>query len=138
MDRKTYLKTYKQNYRASVKSVTLSIDMALYRRIEKAARQEGKKPTTLISELALHGFADLVYVPAELRADLKRLEFLFRNVANNLNQIAHHTNAVKRAADERAVFAELTKLWRLVDDYTKSRLHERRQSQRHDHQVNEP
>jgi Bacterial mobilisation protein (MobC) len=125
MDRKTYLKSYKAKYRAQVKSVTLSLDMPVYQRIEKAAAREGMKPTTFITDVALRNIAGQVYVPVELKAQLDRLEFLFRNVANNLNQIAHHTNTVRRAADERAVFAELTKLWHLVDDYTKQRLAER-------------
>jgi hypothetical protein len=126
MDRKTYLASYKKTYRSQVKSVTLSLDMAVYRRIEKAATVEGVKPTTFITDLTLRNLAGQVYVPLELKAQLDRLEFLFRNVANNLNQIAHHSNAVRRAADERAVFAELTKLWHLVDDYTKARLADRR------------
>jgi hypothetical protein len=125
MDRKTYLKNYKKRYRAEVKHVMLSIDICVFKRIEKAAAKEGMKPTTFITDIALRNIAGQVYVPVELKVQLDRLEFLFRNVANNLNQIAHHTNTIKRAADERAVFAELTKLWHLVEDYTKKRLAER-------------
>ena len=68
-----------------------------------------------------------------LAGELNQLKFLIRNIANNLNQIAHHTNTVKRAADAGHVFAELKRLELCVEEYTRGRL-----KARHDHQVDEP
>ncbi len=74
-----------------------------------------------------------LYVPADVSDQLTQLKFLIRNVANNLNQIAHHTNTVKQAADKGQVFAWLKQLERHVESYTLGRL-----KAHHDHQVNEP
>lgn len=133
MDRKAYQKAYKQDYRSQMRSVTLTIPVADHRRLVKTAQSHGKKPTTLLYELAFAQFDASVYVPPALDGELKQIKFLIRNIANNLNQIAHHTNTVKRAADAGHVFAELKRLELCVEEYTRGRL-----KARHDHQVDEP
>jgi hypothetical protein len=133
MDRKAYLKAYLKDYRASVKCVNLVIPLADYRKLERAAKAEGVKPTRLLVEIGIANLDQAVYVPAAVAGEIKQLKFLIRNIANNLNQIAHHTNTIKRAADAGAVFAELKRLERCIDDYTRGRL-----KAPHDHQVHEP
>lgn len=133
MDRKAYQHAYKQTYRTAMRSVTLTIPVADHRRLVKAAQGFGKKPTTLLYELAFAHFDAAVFVPPALDGELKHLKYLIRNIANNLNQIAHHTNTVKRAADAGAVFAELKRLERCIEEYTRGRL-----KARHDHQIDEP
>ena len=133
MDRKAYLKAYLKDYRAHVKCVNLVIALDDYRKLERAAKREGKKPTRLLVEIGISHLDATVYVPAAIEAEIKQLKFLIRNIANNLNQIAHHTNTVKRAADAGLVFAELKRLELCVEEYTRGRL-----KARHDHQVYEP
>lgn len=133
MDRKDYLKAYLKDYRSRCKCVNLAIPVADYRRLERAAKGEGKKPTQLLVEIGLANLDEAIYVPASIQKELQALRFLIRNVANNFNQIAHHTNTVKRAADERSVLAELKKLERHIQDYTLGRLR-----LANDHQEHEP
>lgn len=53
MDRKDYLKAYLKDYRSRCKCVNLAIPVADYRRLERAAKGEGKKPTQLLVEIGL-------------------------------------------------------------------------------------
>lgn len=133
MDRKDYIKAYLKDYRSRTKCVNLAIPMADYRRLERAARGEGKKPTQFLVEIGIAQIDKAIYVPEAISRELQSLRFLIRNVANNLNQIAHHTNTVKRAADERSVLKELKALEQLVQDYTLGKLRNAR-----DHKEHEP
>ena len=133
MDRKAYLKSYLKDYRTNAKCVNLVVPLADYRKLERAAKREGMKPTRLLVVLGIGAIDEATYVPAALSGELRQLKFLIRNIANNLNQIAHHTNTVKRAADAGLVFAELKRLERCIEEYTRGRL-----KARHDHQVDEP
>ena len=122
MNRKAYQKAYKQAYRADNRSVTLTVSKADYARLQKAAKAEGKKPTTLLHELAFAGFYQALYVPAELKAQLSELNFLVLNIANNVNQIAHWSNTVAQAPDYRLVLSHIERLHNAVQDYTHGRL----------------
>lgn len=132
-DRTGYLKGYLVDYRVRNRCLNITVPLADYKKLEKAARREGKKPTRLLVELGLMHLDAVLYVPAELKGELAQFQRLVRNVANNLNQIAHHTNTVKQAADKGQVFAWLKQLERHVESYTLGRL-----KAHHDHQVNEP
>ena len=125
MDRKRYLKTYMTDYRGNRKFLNLAMPLDEFERLERAAAQEGLKPGRFAVELALRHVDGAVYVPAALQTELKALRYLIRTIANNLNQIAHHTNAVRKAADHGAVFAELKRLETVIADYTTGRLKER-------------
>lgn len=125
MDRQSYLKTYMTDYREQKKFLNLAMAKDEYARIAKAAHGEGLKPGRFVVEIALRHVDAAVYVPASLKTELQALRYLIRNIANNLNQIAHHTNTVKKAADERAVFHELSRLEAAVADFTSGRLAER-------------
>lgn len=145
MDRKRYLKDYLKTYRSEVKCLNLAVPKSEYGRIEKAAHREAKKPGRLVVEIALAEIDRATFVPADILAELKALRFLIRNIANNLNQIAHYTNAVQRAADAQGVMKELQHLERVIAEYTSGRLRERIKSQpidhpkpAHDHQIDEP
>lgn len=133
MDRPSYIKAYLKDYRSRHKCVNVAVPIADYKKLEKAAKREGMTPARLLLTIGLRDLDKTVYVPAEIKQELSRLTLLIRNIANNINQIAHHTNTVRQAADARTVFAELAKLERAIGAYCLGRL-----SRRHDHQVNEP
>ena len=61
-------------------------------------------------------------ITAAVADELRTLERLVRNIANNLNQLAHHANAVRRVVDIGSVFAELKRLDAAVRSYTRNRL----------------
>jgi Bacterial mobilisation protein (MobC) len=127
MDRKTYLKAYKQTYRAEKHSVTLTVSRADYQRLVKAARTEGIKPTKLLHDIAFSAFDRSLYVPAELKTQMRELNFLVFNIANNINQIAHWSNSHAQPPDYRRVLAHIETLHQHVVAFTQGRLTGRNQ-----------
>jgi len=59
-----------------------------------------------------------------VEAELKELRFLISNIANNVNQMARHSNTVKQVTDENEVFRTLHELEQLVTDFTNNRLNQ--------------
>ena len=54
--------------------------------------------------------------------ELKELRFLISNIANNVNQMARHSNQIKQVTDENEVFQKLHELEQLVTNFTNNRL----------------
>ena len=57
-----------------------------------------------------------------VEAELRELRFLISNIANNVNQMARHSNRLKHVTDENEVFQKLHELEQLVTDFTNNRL----------------
>lgn len=122
MDRTAYHKAYKAQYRAEKRSVTLTVSAADYDRLLKAAHSEGKRPTTLLHDLAFTAFDRSLYVPADLEAQLRELNRLMLNIANNVNQIAHWSNSHAEAADYGRLRDHIRALHEAIQAYTQDRL----------------
>lgn len=60
--------------------------------LERRARRLGMRKTTCLKKLAFAYSENRYLVPANIEAKLEALIVLFRNVATNINQIAHHAN----------------------------------------------
>lgn len=121
-DRKTYLKKYRQNYQA--KRVNLTLSPLEYRAFSRAAKNE--KVTSYIKRLALDSLNERRPIPEELLEEIRTLKFAIRNIANNINQIAHHSNTFQTItqADENNLFQYLKQLEEVMQRYTEGRLME--------------
>jgi hypothetical protein len=53
-----------------------------------------------------------VFVPNEIKEELRDLSLLIRNIANNINQIAYHSNMIKSLVEreEHNLLMELKRL----------------------------
>ncbi len=117
-------KTYHANYRKSYKGkrVNLTLTPAEYRLFSDAS---GKlKVTTFIKQQALASVTNQTVIPDTIAEELKTLRFAIRNIANNVNQIAHHSNMVKQltSAEENNLLAYIKQLEDVVQAYTENRL----------------
>ena len=72
--------------------------------------------------MALAYMQQKTFVPKKIENELKEFTLLVRSVANNINQIAHHSNTVKHLVDENAFLMEIKRLEDLVKDYTHNQL----------------
>ena len=99
-----------------------TVSRADYQRLVKAARAEGIKPTKLLHDIAFSAFDRSLYVPADLKAQMRELNFLVFNIANNINQIAHWSNSHAQPADYRRVLAHIETLHQHVVAFTQGRL----------------
>jgi hypothetical protein len=122
MDRQRYMKDYRTAYKARAKIVKVALSNDLHAILAARAKSEGLTPTTLVRELVASGLAGDPRVPAAVAHELRTLERLVRSIANNLNQLAHHANAVRRVVDVQSIFQELKRLDAAVRAYTLKRL----------------
>ena len=132
--RSEYQKQYQAKYKTRVKRVNLTFHKDEHRALLRGAKSQGKKTTTYIKELALAGMRGHVLPSKSLEEELKTLKFAIRNIANNVNQIAHHSNIVHdlTQADENNLLQHLKQLEEAVERYTEGRILES-QGARHDH-----
>ena len=115
---KEYHKKYRADYKDKVKYITVAIPVSMYEELEKLSEIEKVKISPLIRNMALAYMQQKTFVPKKIENELKEFTLLVRSVANNINQIAHHSNTVKHLVDENAFLLEIKRLEDLVKDYT--------------------
>lgn len=119
---KEYHKAYRKEYAKKVRYVNVAVPLSSYNELEKLAKKEDTKVTTLLRNMSLAYMQQKTFVPKEIEDELKELRFLIRNIANNVNQIAHHSNLVEKLVNENEFLMQIKKLEDAVFDYTKKRL----------------
>ena len=119
---KEYHKAYRKEYAKKVRYVNVAVPLSSYNELEKLAKKEDTKVTTLLRNMSLAYMQQKTFVPNEIGEKLDDLRFLIRNVANNVNQIAHNSNLVGRLVNENDFLMEIKKLEDAVFEYTKKRL----------------
>ena len=121
-ERKSYEKSYKQAYAKTHRQITVTVSNSVYRDFEQRANAEKTKVATLVKNMAMAYLQQDTLTPAKIETELSDLKFLIRNIANNVNQMAHHSNMLQTMVDENELLGELKKLEQQVNDYTHERL----------------
>jgi len=121
--RDDYIKSYRQEYKTRTKRVSITLSNAEY-----VAKAEGKKVTALVKEYAFASLSGGLAIPTHLQEELKQLSLLIRNIANNVNQIARHSNRVGDliADDEQSLLSHLKPLEDEIYAYTRRELGEKK------------
>ena len=115
-------KAYLQSYQANTHRVAITLTSTEYAELEKRAKAEGVKPTTLVKNMAI-AYHQSQQIPQEpILKELQELRFLLRNSANNINQIAHHSNTVGRLVDENGFLDEVRKMETTINEFVALRL----------------
>ena len=129
MSQADYHKAYKRQYYKLNKSLSVTLSMDDYDALKARADELGTKPIPLLRDMAFAVLHDTSFVPELIEDELKELRFLILNIANNVNQMAHHSNTVRSLVDEKGLLRELRRLEESINDYT----HERLKKVTHDH-----
>lgn len=103
-------KRYLDEYIDKRKRVNISLSADEYSKISFLADLNNTKPTSFITQLVQHHLNKSPFISSQLQDEIKEMKFLLRNVANNINQIAHRSNTLKVMVDERDLLMELKKL----------------------------
>ncbi|MEE9363079.1 MAG: hypothetical protein V3U92_10830 [Cellulophaga sp.] len=119
---KEYYREYRKQYSKKVKYLNVSIPMRIYKEMQQLATKEDTKVSKLFKDMAIAYMQQKTYVPKEISEDLKEVKLLIRNVANNVNQVAHHSNIINGMVNENDLLEELRKLENIVNDYTLKKL----------------
>lgn len=103
-------KRYLDEYIDKRKRVNISLSDDEFSKISYLADLNKSKPTSYITQLVQHHLNKSPFISSQLQDEIKEMKFLLRNVANNINQIAHRSNTLKVMVDERDLLMELKKL----------------------------
>ncbi|WP_020560815.1 plasmid mobilization protein [Thiofilum flexile] len=116
-NRQAYKKAWNQKNKSHVKRVSITLSNSEYSELEKRAKKENIKITTLVKNMALAYHQQAPLFSSEQLQEMQEMRFLFRNIANNINQIAHNSNMIKRLTDENGLLLEIKKLEDIVMNY---------------------
>ena len=103
-------KQYLDEYIDKRKRINISLSADEYSKISYLSDLNNTKPTSFITQLVQHHLNKSPFISSQLQDEIKDMKFLLRNVANNINQIAHRSNTLKVMVDERDLLMELKKL----------------------------
>lgn len=103
-------KRYLDEYIDKRKRVNISLSADEFSKISYLADLNNTKPTSFIAQLVQHHLNKSPFISSQLQDEIKDMKFLLRNIANNINQIAHRSNTLKVMVDERDLLMELKKL----------------------------
>ena len=110
MDRNAYQKNYRQEYKDHAKRVNLTFTLPEFRSISKSAKTSGLPVTAFVKRLAMQSFHENREAPEEIADQLADLERVIRTIANNVNQMARHSNRIGQVLDEQEVFLHIRDL----------------------------
>lgn len=122
MDRDAYQREYRQKYKDQAKRVNLTFGVSEYRSIARAATSSGDPVAAYVKRMALaaHQGTAEASVPEDVLEELADLSRVVRTIANNVNQMARHSNRIGQVLDEQEVFLHIqqleTELRRVVVD----------------------
>jgi hypothetical protein len=120
MDRKEYKKNWQKEAKKRKKYVNVSFSKDEYDYIKKIADKEGEKVTPFIKALALAQAGKIDYIPKEKQDKLNEFVFMIRNIANNVNQIAKHSNTIKSLKNENGLLAYLKDLETKIKEFVRN------------------
>jgi len=118
----SYQKAYRQDYKKHNKRVNATFSNKEYVLLERIAVLEDKKVSTLVYDITLDYLLNKPSLPKKVHDDLRAVQILIRNIANNVNQVAHHSNIIEGLIDEHDLLEHIKKLEDTVTAYTKGSL----------------
>lgn len=116
---------YIREYQARTHRVSLTLSASEYRELARRAKSEGVKVTTLVKNMALAYHQGTIIQPEAVIHELQELRGLIRNIAGNVNQMAHYSNTIRHLVDENKFLDEIRALERAVFAYTENRLRDK-------------
>lgn len=110
MTRERYQRDYRQKYKDQAKRVNLTFSLPEYRSVARGAKQSGLPVAAYVKRLALAAHEGRRETPEEIAEQLAELERVIRTIANNVNQMARHSNRIAHVLDEQEVFLHIAQL----------------------------
>lgn len=89
---KEYMTKYKSEYYKNNIQINFTLPISDYTIVKKIIDKEGKKISTFARESLLAQTKNIFLFPKEIIEEQKQKTRILRGVANNINQIAKHSN----------------------------------------------
>lgn len=117
------------NYRKKHKRIEVYFDKELFLELESYSKERGLKINEAIRLITKTQLQNQT-IPSKIETDkldaiekhLDKISQLIRNIANNINQIAHKSNIIGGLVDEHGLLKHLKSLDNLVKTSTKQQL----------------
>ena len=117
-----YQKEHRKRTAHLRKVVSVSMSAQEHRDLQKYAKSQKFSMSKLLREASLHQMRGSGLKSPALEEEVRELKFLVSNIANNVNQMAHHSNRLRSVMDENAVLDSLHELDQLVTKFIDTRM----------------
>ena len=114
---KHYQQAYRDRTKAKRRVVSVSMDADDHQELSRYAKAHEMSLSRFLREASLHQARSASLQSPQTVEELKELRRVILNISNNLNQIAHHSNVVKRVTQENEVFEHIAMLEGLVRNF---------------------
>lgn len=119
--RKDYMRSYRSAYKARVRRVSLTLTKEEHARAERLAAGEGQPVSAFLKRCAFERIGKRADPPKELVDRLDGLISQVRGIANNVNQMARHSNRLKAGVEDAEVMLKLRRLEELLREFVSER-----------------
>ena len=119
---KEYQKAYRQKTKGKRHYVTVALSPEEHQLLTLYAKTHQCSASTLLRKATLLLCEQSQLASPEIEQELRELRFLMANIANNLNQIARHSNRVKQVVDDEAALRLFREMETTLKDFVDSRL----------------
>ena len=111
-NRRDYQRDYQKDYQARTKRVNLVLSTSEHHSLKRAADASGEALASYVKRRALEAHQGQLEtsVPEELLEQLADLDRVIRTIANNVNQMARHSNQVRQVLDDTQPFLYIQSL----------------------------
>ena len=118
-ERRAYMRAFRSRQKSEgVRRITVNLSAAEAKRLSAFGKKHGEpKLAAQLKTLALAHLDNRYLVPPELAERLDVLVTLLRNIGNNVNQLARHSNEMRAFLETAEVRGELKRLEAAVRDF---------------------
>lgn len=117
-----YQRDYRDRTKRQYKDVSVRLPVADHRELKGYGAANGMALATVLREGALAQIRGSALRATGVESELKDLRFLLASIANNVNQMAHHSNVVRHVVDEGGALAKLGELEKLIEGFVDDKL----------------
>ena len=120
-----YQRAYRQKYKDQARRVNLTFALSEISAFERGAAASGQPLAQFVKGLAMQGLdKQAAPLASGIEERLDNLDRLVRNIANNVNQMARHSNRLEQVLDEQEVLLHL----RLLEQELRKAIQQSQQS----------
>lgn len=113
-----YHRQYWKNYKKKTRQISLTVSVQEYKMWKDAAERQGRRSVGQQIKAEALAYREQEHLPElDTQNYLAELIRILRGIGNNINQIAHHSNAFGRVMKERDAIANLKKLEQVADGF---------------------
>ena len=117
-----YQRDYREKTKRQYKDVSVRLPVSDHRELKSYGQANGMRLATVLREGALAQIRSSSLRSSGVESELKELRFLLASIANNVNQMAHHSNVVRHVVDEGGALTKLKELEAIIEGFVDDKL----------------